>query len=222
MIAWHDEIEQRIERKLQLLRGRILRWRGAKVGWHFGLGRGVQLRYPGCFTAGDNVLIDNYAFLHCLSQRGVKIGSSTSIDPNLWLHCGGTPVGYQHGYFEIGEHSFIGCNAVMGAGGGIRIGNHVLIGQSVNIHAENHQFADADKRIDEQGVSYKGIVIEDDVWIGSKVTILDGVTIGQGAVVGAGAVVTAAVPAYAIAVGVPARVIAARGAQTVSSADLQI
>jgi acetyltransferase-like isoleucine patch superfamily enzyme len=100
---------------------------------------------------------------------------------------------------------------VMGAGGGICIGNHVLIGQSVNIHAENHRFADPNLRIDQQGVSYQGVIIKDDVWIGSKTTILDGVTIDQGAVIGAGAVVTKPIPPYAIAIGVPARIIGTRG-----------
>jgi acetyltransferase-like isoleucine patch superfamily enzyme len=164
-----------------------------------------------CFTAGDDVMIGEFSFLHCLSKRGVRIGSHTSIDGNLWLHCGGTSYDSGHGYFEIGDYSYIGCNAVMGAGGGICIGNHVLIGQSVNIHAENHRFADANLRIDQQGVSYQGVIIKDDVWIGSKTTILDGVTIGQGAVIGAGAVVTKSIPPYAIAIGVPARIIGTRG-----------
>jgi acetyltransferase-like isoleucine patch superfamily enzyme len=99
----------------------------------------------------------------------------------------------------------------MGAGGGIIIGNHVLIGQSVNIHSEEHTFADPGLRIDQQGIAYQCVVIQDDVWIGSKATILAGVTIGQGAVIGANAVVTRSVPAYAVAVGVPARVIGIRG-----------
>ena len=49
--------------------------------------------------------------------------------------------------------------------------------------------------------------IGNDVFIGANVTILDGVNIGDGAVVGAGAVVTADIPQYAIAVGVPAKVV---------------
>ena len=110
-------------------------------------------------------------------------------------------------------HSFIGGNAVMGAGGGVRIGNNVLIGQSVHIHAENHNFADATRRINEQGVTYQEVVIEDDVWIGSRAMILAGVTIGRGAVIGGGAVVTTSIPPYSIAVGVPARVVGQRGAQ---------
>jgi acetyltransferase-like isoleucine patch superfamily enzyme len=80
----------------------------------------------------------------------------------------------------------------------------------VNIHSENHNFSDATRLIKDQGVRYEGVLVEDDVWIGSKATILDGVTLGQGAVIGAGAVVTRSVPAYAIAAGVPARVIGQR------------
>lgn len=212
-ITLADIVQARFERRLQLWRGRLARLRGVQAGVRFGLDAGVRIVYPRCLIVGDDVTIEGPGYLHCLSARGVRIGSHTSIARNVWLHCGGTPEDYAHGYFEIGEHSFIGCNAVLGAGGGIRIGNHVLIGQSANIHAENHVFRDPHRLIREQGVSYQGVVIEDDVWIGSKATILDGVTIGRGAVVGAGAVVTRDVPPLAIVAGVPARVIGCRGAQ---------
>ena len=181
------------------------------MGQHFGLGRGVRLLYPACFQAGDDVTINELSYLHCLSARGVRIGNHTSIDRNLWLNCGGTPKDHAHGFFEIGDNSYIGCNAVLGAGGGIRIGSYVRIGQCVNIHSESHRFADAARFIRDQGVSYQGVVVEDDVWIGSKVTVLDGVTVGRGAVIGAGAVVTRSVPPNAIVAGVPARAIGTRG-----------
>lgn len=211
-ISWLDIQERRIERRLELLRGKIVQLRGASVGKRFGVGRGVRMLYPKCFTAGDDVTIEDYSYLNCLSERGVWIGNHTSIDRNLWLSCGGTSENYVHGYLIIGEHSYIGCNAVLGAGGGIQIGDHVLIGQSVNIHAESHEFFDTARLIAEQPVSYRGVVIGDDVWVGSKVTILDGVTIGKGAVIGAGAVVTRSIPPMAIAVGVPARIIRFRNA----------
>jgi len=51
------------------------------------------------------------------------------------------------------------------------------------------------------------IVIEDNVWIGTRAIILKGVTIGEGSVVGAGAVVTRSVPPGVLVGGVPARVI---------------
>lgn len=209
-ISW-IEVVNRSARRLELLRGRWWRWHGARAGVRFGIGPGVRIFYPRCLTVGADVTIEGPAYLHCLSERGVRIGSHSSFGPNLWLHCGGSPADHSHGYVEIGEHAFIGANGVLGAGGGIRIGNHVLIGQCVNIHAENHNFADRNRLISEQGVTYAEVVIEDDVWIGSKATVLAGVTVGQGAVIGAGAVVTKSVPPYAIVVGVPGRVIGYRG-----------
>jgi Acetyltransferase (isoleucine patch superfamily) len=72
---------------------------------------------------------------------------------------------------------------------------------------ENDNYYDA--------VSKGNIVVSDDVWIGYGATILSGVSIGQGAVIAAGAVVTSDVPPYAIAGGVPARVINYRFQQSV-------
>jgi acetyltransferase-like isoleucine patch superfamily enzyme len=211
--TWKDSWYHRLSRWSQLWRGRITRWRGARAGLRFGIGVGTQILYPGCLTVGDDVTILDYGYLHCLSKKGVNIGRNTSIDRNLWLHCGGSWQANEHGFFVIGENSFIGCNAVMGAGGGIQIGNNVLIGQNVNLHAENHLFADKDRLIREQGIRYEGIVIEDDVWIGSKVTIVDGVKVGRGSVIGAGSVVTKSIPPYSVVVGVPARIIGAREAK---------
>lgn len=199
--------EFRLRRYLELWRGILLRLRGVRAGKRFGTGRGITLLYPHCFTAGNDVTLGEYSFLHCLSLKGVHIGNQCSLDRNLWLHCGGTPEDYAHGFFEMGDDSFIGCNAVIGAGGGIRIGSHVRIGQAVNLHAENHIFSDPSTLIRDQGVTYRGITIEDDVWIGSKATILDGVTIGKGSVIGAGTVVSHSIPPYSVAVGVPARVV---------------
>jgi len=65
-----------------------------------------------------------------------------------------------------------------------------------------HRFVEAGNYI-----SKGNIRVGHDVWIGLGATILSGVTIGTGAIVGAGAVVTKDLPAYAIAVGVPARVV---------------
>lgn len=61
-----------------------------------------------------------------------------------------------------------------------------------------------------EAISNGDIKVEDDVWIGSRATILSGITIGQGAVVAAGSVVTHDVPPYCIVAGVPARIMKKR------------
>lgn len=94
----------------------------------------------------------------------------------------------------------------------IEFGNDILVAARVSFIGRH------DHRTDEVGSSIwdsprgetRGILVEDDVWIGHGATIMDGVTISRGAVVAAGAVVTKNVQAYAIADGVPAKVLAMR------------
>ena len=109
------------------------------------------------------------------------------------------------GDVTIGDYTRIGihCTVI----GPVCIGHHVNLAQGITVTALNHNFGEKTKRIDEQGISTKPVVIEDDVWIGANAVILPGVTIGRHAVVAAGAVVTKDVPAYCVAGGVPAKVI---------------
>jgi acetyltransferase-like isoleucine patch superfamily enzyme len=105
----------------------------------------------------------------------------------------------------IGDHTRIGIhNTIIGP---VTIGNHVNLAQGITVTALNHNFEDTSKRIDEQGVSTKPVVIGDDVWIGANAVILPGVTIGHHAVVAAGAVVTSDVPDHVVVGGVPAKII---------------
>ena len=90
----------------------------------------------------------------------------------------------------------------------------MLCGQSVRFHSENHIIERIDIPIRDQGVSNQGILIEDDVWLGSGVVILDGVHIGTGAVVAAGSVVNKDVPSYTVVGGVPTKVLKLRQAAT--------
>ena len=105
----------------------------------------------------------------------------------------------------IGDYTRIGIhNTIIGP---VTIGSHVILAQGITVTALNHNFEDKNKRIDEQGVSTKPVVIGDDVWIGANAVILPGVTIGKHAVVAAGAVVTTDVPENTVVGGVPAKVI---------------
>jgi acetyltransferase-like isoleucine patch superfamily enzyme len=82
----------------------------------------------------------------------------------------------------------------------------VNLAQGITVTALNHNFKDAEKRIDEQGVSTTPVTIGDDVWIGANAIILPGVHIGQHCVIAAGAVVTKDVPDHSLVGGVPAKI----------------
>ena len=95
-------------------------------------------------------------------------------------------------------------------GGSISIGNNCLIGPNFVARTASHVFRDKSIPVRSQGHSCLDIVIHDDVWIASNVTVIGGVTLSKGCVVGAGAVVTKSLPPYSIAYGVPARVVSYR------------
>lgn len=82
------------------------------------------------------------------------------------------------------------------------------MGPECIIYARNHAHERIDIPMIDQGFeNEKPVTIEDDVWIGGRVTILPGVTVHQGAILGAGSVVTKDVPPYAIVGGNPAEII---------------
>ena len=109
------------------------------------------------------------------------------------------------GDVTIGDYTRIGihCTVI----GPVCIGNNVNLAQGITVTALNHNFEDSSRRIDEQGISTKPVVIGDDVWIGANAVILPGVTIGRHVVVAAGAVVTKDIPDYSLVAGIPAKVI---------------
>jgi len=111
----------------------------------------------------------------------------------------------------IGKNCDFGAYCHISCANKILIGNNCLTGKWVTITDNNH----GDSSIDslaippkERAISSKGpIIIEDNVWIGDKATILPGVTIGKNSVIAANAVITKDVPANSIAVGCPAKII---------------
>jgi maltose O-acetyltransferase len=107
---------------------------------------------------------------------------------------------------EIGDNSGIGINCQLF--GPVKIGCDVMMASDVIILTANHKFDRLDIPMCQQGSnSHSPVIIEDDVWIGTRVIVLPGVKIAKGAIVGAGAIVTKDVPEYAVAAGNPARVI---------------
>ena len=110
---------------------------------------------------------------------------------------------------EIGNNSTLGVNCEII--GKAKIGDNVLMGPEVILYAQNHKFSDKNVLIYKQGYDEeKGVVLEDDIWIGRRVIILPGVTVKKGTVIGAGAIVTKSFPEYSVIAGNPAKVIGNR------------
>lgn len=101
----------------------------------------------------------------------------------------------------IGNNVFINSNMLAMARGGITIEDNVQIAGNVNLLSNNHD------PYDRMVLTCKPIIIRRGAWIGANAVVLAGVEVGEHAIVGAGSVVTKDVPAYAVAVGNPARVI---------------
>ncbi len=195
---------------LPWLRGLWWRWRLGTCGGRLFIGRRVRLRYPRYIRVGHNVSIGDDTWISGLSREGVHLGDHVRLREHVWVQATSTLDNLGVGV-RVGEGTYIGPRCLLGAGGGITIGRHVTLGAGVHVLAENHAFDDPDRPIHLQGVTRQGVVIEDEAWIGNAAIVLDGVRVGRGAVIGAGAVVTRDVPAHALAVGNPARVIGTRG-----------
>jgi acetyltransferase-like isoleucine patch superfamily enzyme len=171
---------------------------------HFLRGIGVRLRF-----LGRPIHVDWRARVWCRGTLRIVGGGSIRIGPNSQVHDYAMLMTYG-GDIRIGANCTVNPFCVLYGHGGLTIGDGVRIATHSVLIPANHNFDDTTKPIWQQAETRLGIVIEDDVWIGSGVRVMDGVRIGRGSVIGAGAVVTRSIPPNSIAVGVPARVIGRR------------
>lgn len=108
---------------------------------------------------------------------------------------------------HIGNNFYANFDCVMLDGGGIFIGDDVLLAPRVGIYTSNHALDPAERAAG--GCRAKPVRIGHRVWIGAGVHLNPGVTIGDGSIVGSGSVVTSDIPAGVIAAGAPCRVLRA-------------
>jgi acetyltransferase-like isoleucine patch superfamily enzyme len=163
-------------------------------------------------SIGDNCHILDHAIVQCgphsFSELPASpnypdrlvIGNNCSIQPYAFISTSG-------GYIEIGDNVCINPFCVLYGFGGLKIGRDVMIANSCVIVPQNHVVTPGNGSLLGTGSTGKGIIINDNVWLGSKVVVLDGVEIGKGSVIAAGAIVTKNIPAGVIAAGIPARII---------------
>lgn len=154
------------------------------------VGKHVSITHGKHITCGRRVKFEDYSEIHGLCSEGIVFGDDVTISRGSMIRPSsyyGKDVG--SGLF-MGDGSSFGPYAYVGCSGKIVIGKNVMFGPKCSLFAENHVFSDVTESIKNQGVAQKGIIVEDNCWIGSNVVILDGVRIGTGSVIGAGCLIS--------------------------------
>ena len=183
-----------------------------RVGRNVAFGVNVVLRHPGKIRIGDNVVIDDNCCLDAKGEanRGIDIGSGVFIGRNSVLSC-------KNGDIVIEDEANIGFNTEIFSASRVRVGRKVLIAAYTYLVGGDHLYDRVDVPVLDQGRTSQGIEVGDHAWLGAHVVVTDGSRIGADAIVGAGAVVVGEVPSFAIAAGIPARVVRDRREDPASS-----
>lgn len=163
--------------------------------------RWLQITLPG-FSASGPVAFGPRVRIRITDGGRLHLGYGVTLEEGVLLHV-------KHGCLEIGNRVFVGRYSEMVARDAIRIGDDCQIAPFVVIRDANHRI-DSHRPIRQQGFETRPVVLGRDCWLGSHVAITAGTKLNDGAVIGANAVVTGNIPANAIAVGVPARIIKQR------------
>ncbi len=188
-------------------------------GWA-AIENGVRFRFASNIRLDHGVYIDQGAYLHAC-PNGIDIGKNSIVMHGAVLHVYNFRE-IPHSVIRIGEDCLIGEYSVIRGQGGVTIGDRVYTSPFTQLISVNHVFDDPERPFVDQGITAEGIVIEDDVWIGSGAVVTDGVRIGQGSIVAAGAVVTSDVAPHSIVGGVPAKFIKQVGEGADSRRDLTL
>ena len=164
----------------KILYSRLVKTVGKNVLW----GRNIALRCPKKIQIGNQVAIDDNCLLDAKgSDEGLTIGNNITIARDTILLC-------KNSWIHIGDQCVIGSQSMLGSAGGISLGNKVMVGGQVYIGGGRYKMEDTNTAMMDQDVFSTGpVIIEDDVWLGAGVTVLDGVRIGKGSFIGAGAVI---------------------------------
>ncbi len=175
------------------------------------MGRAVTIREPKRISFGKSVIVDDFVTLdvratEAKNDSGISIADNSTIGRY-------TSIVSKNASISLGRACNISSHCRIATESSITIGESVLIAAYCYIGPGNHRFDDVDKPIMSQGMEPgAGVVIGNNVWVGTRATILDGVTIGDNAIIGAHSLVTEDVPANSIVAGTPAKVVRKRTA----------
>jgi len=143
--------------------------------------------------------------LKLLRQGRLEIGRGTVLESNVTIHS-------DRGRVRLGEGVYLSRGVTIGSVDLVEIGDYALIGPGCYITDGDHRHSDMSLPVPDQGMVSRGpAILEDNVWLGANVVVTSGVVIGRRSVVGANSVVTRDIPAFSVAAGVPAKVVASTG-----------
>jgi len=172
------------------------------VGRNVVFGANVTLRHPHKIRIGDNVVIDDLCCLDAkgTDNQGIQIGNGVFVGRNTILSC-------KNGDIVIDDRANVGFNCEIFSASRVRLGKDTLVAAYTYLVGGDHLYDRVDIPVLQQGRTARGIEVDDNVWLGTHVVVTDGSTIGRDAIIGAGAVVVGAIPEFAIATGIPAKVV---------------
>lgn len=187
------------------LRKKFYRRLFKKCGKGLILGRNVVIRHPYNIELGDYVTIDDNCVLDGRGDKGIFLENNVLLNRNCMLLA-------KTGSIKLGARTSIGANSVLVSMSGVFFGEAVLTAGNCYFSAGAYNFDDLETPVMDQVAYSKGpIEIGKHSWFGTSTVVLDGVKIGEGAVIGSCAMVNKDIPAFAIAVGIPAKVQKFRG-----------
>jgi acetyltransferase-like isoleucine patch superfamily enzyme len=184
------------------LRSRLYPVLLASCGRNVTFGQDVVLRHPNKIAIADDVVIDDHVVLDAKGRdnRGIRIGRGVFVGRNTILSC-------KNGDITLEDGVNIGFNCEVFSASDVTVGARTLLAAYTYLVGGDHDFDQVAVPVLEQGRSSRGIRVGEGAWLGAGVKVLDGCTVGAHAIVGTGAVVTRDVPEYAVAAGVPAKVL---------------
>lgn len=186
-----------------LLRQKLFPNLFCSAGGKIVIGKGVAFRQPHKLSIGSGSIIEDYSRITIIGggNASVKFGKHVFFGP--FSVCAS-----KNGKIEIDDHASISSHCRLGSTyGRVYVGKYTMVGAYCYIGGGNHSLSDLGKPMMEQEFNSKGgVEIEDDVWIGANVLVMDGVRIGKGSVIGACSLVNKDIPQYSIAYGIPAKV----------------
>ena len=173
-------------------------------------GANVVLRQPGRIRLGERVVVSDGCILDGRSDEraeSIVVGDDAMLSNDVMLSC-------KNGSIRLGEHVGVNARTIIQSTNDcpVDIGRDCIIGQScLIIGGGSYDLDDPDALTRERPIRRDGgVTLEENVWLGGKVSVLGGVRVGRGSVVAAGAVVSRSLPADSIAMGVPAAVVRSR------------